>query len=177
MKIPTHIIAIFALLILIIIAMIVWIAYSLTPSYEQTITLNVPLDNTYRYIPYFNDNKIYKLDKIKIVVTGSLKRRQDIVSTIVPSLNIENIIKENIIDVYRNSLLIHEVDSFIIKNDLLNNNLKRSPLNLYPTNENLSIMFFNKLAPVLLSNGCQLIKITLSSNNTKISHYRYKYRF
>jgi len=174
--ISPYIISIFVVLGLIIIAMIIWVAYCLTPCYQQTITAKSSFQNTYRYIPYFNSDKLYKLDKIKIIVTGSIKKNQEHLSAIVPSLSLNQILDEQIINQYKNYILLHQVDSFIINDTLLINNLNRYPLDKYPTKENLTTMFFNKLAPILLEKGCQLVQVTLIGDGAKVSHYRHKHR-
>ncbi len=175
--ISPYIITILVVLLIIIVLLIVWIAYCLIPSYQQTITVKSAFENTNRYIPHFNDSQLYELDNIKVVVTGSVKKNNKIISSIIPSLTIEKIINEYIIDEYRNCLLLHESDSFNINDSLLVEGIKRYPIDKYHTNENLSIIFFNKLSPIFLNNGCQLVQLTLVANGAKVSHYRHKHRF
>lgn len=152
------------------ITLVIWIAYSVSAAYQQTLTITIPFDETYRYIPNLNKDHKYKLDSIKITVTGSIKKDSALGSTIVPSSQIKNIVEENIITPYKGCLLVHESNTFTVEENIL----KRCPIIKNPTVENLSIMFFNKLAPIMPKMGCQLVSIKLESEGVKVSHSRYK---
>jgi hypothetical protein len=172
-----YLIGIFVILMVMVLIMVAWIAYCLVPCYQQTITAKSHFQNTYRYIPKFNTEKSYKLDSIKVTITGTLKKEQKHGLTILPASVVERLTEETIISSYRNCLLAHEADSFKINEYLLNGDIKRCPLNKIPTLENISVIFFDKLSPVLLKNGCQLVNITLYSDNCKFNYYRNKYKF
>ena len=151
-------------------AIIIWVAYSISITYQQTLTFTVPFENTYRYIPNLNKDRKHKLDYIKISVTGSIKRDSILGSTIVPGAMVKSTVYENIISPYKDCLLMHETNTFIVEEDIL----KRCPIVKNPTIENLSIIFFNKLAPIMPKLGCQLISVKLVSEGLKVSHERHK---
>jgi len=73
---------------------------------------------------------------------------------------------------------VQEANTFIVDDSMLNIDdsivLKRCPVIKNPTVENLSIMFFNKLAPLMPKIGSQLVSVKLSSENVNITHSRYK---
>lgn len=160
----------FALLLIVIIVIVVWIAYSVSAAYQQTLTLTIPFDETYRYVPNINKDHKFKLDSIKVTITGTIKKDSLLDSTIVPSDRIKNVIQENIISPYKDCLLIYEANTFIVEENVL----KRCPILKNPTLENLSIIFFNKLAPIMPKIGCQLVSVRLMSEGTKVTHSRYK---
>lgn len=172
-----YIITILIVLILVVVALIIWISYCLVPTYQQTIAVKLNFENTYRYIPHFNEKILYKLDNIKVVVTGCQKKHRQLSSSIISSLALETIIKNNVTNFYKNSVLIHEADSFNVSDKLISDGLRRLPQYNIPTTENLSILIFNNLSSELLNNGCQLIEVTLNSGGTKVSHYRKKHMF
>ena len=162
-----YLVILFGLFILAAIITVVWIAYSVSAAYQQTLTITLPFEETYRYIPSLNKEHKFKLDSIKVTVTGSLKKD---FGTIVPGNRIKNVIQENIINAYKNCLLIHEANTFIIEENIL----KRCPIVKSPTLENLSVMFFNKLAPLMPNIGCQLASVNIISDGIKVTHSRYK---
>lgn len=180
------IIILFALLIIVVIIIVIWVAYSVSAAYQQTLSITVPFDETYRYIPNLNKDHKFKLDSIKVTITGTIKKDSILSSTIVPASHVKQLIHENIISPYKDCLLIHESNTFIIEETILKRNpissndtdldslIKRCPIIKQPTLENLSILFFNKLAPIMPKKGCQLVSITLLSEGIKVSHSRYK---
>lgn len=158
------------LLAVAVIAMVIWIAYSVSVTYQQTLTFTVPFENTFRYNPRLNGDRNHKLDFIRVTVTGTIKRDQALGSTIVPGDTITNTIHENIISPYKDCLLMHESNTFIVEENVL----KRCPIVKDPSIENLSIIFFNKLAPIMPKLGCQLVSVKLSSEGLKVTHARHK---
>lgn len=165
-----YLVILFALLLIVVIVIVVWIAYSVSAAYQQTLTLTIPFDETYRYVPNLNKDHKFKLDSIKVTITGTIKKDSLLGSTIVPSDRIKDVIQENIISPYKDCLLIYEANTFIVEENVL----KRCPIVKNPTLENLSIIFFNKLAPIMPKIGCQLVSVRLMSEGTKVSHSRYK---
>lgn len=160
----------FGLIVLVVLIIIVWIAYAVSAAYQQSLTLTIPFDETYRYVPNLNKEHKFKIDSIKITITGSIKRDSLSGSTIAPGSRIKDLVRENVINPYRNCLIIQEANTFIVDEKVL----KRCPIVKSPTLENLSIMFFNKLAPIMPKIGAQLISIKLSSEGMKATHSRYK---
>jgi hypothetical protein len=165
-----YLIVLFALLAILALIIIVWTAYYVSAAYQQTLTITIPFEETYRYVPNLNKNHKFKLESIKITVTGSIKKDSLSGSTIAPGKRIKDLVRENIINSYSNCLLIHEANTFIVEENIL----KRCPIVKSPTLENLSIMFFNKLAPIMPKIGCQLVSVHLISDGTKVTHCRYK---
>lgn len=158
------------ILVLAILIILIWLAYSVSAAYQQTLTFSLPFNETYRYIPHLNKDTKYKIDTIKVTITGSLKRDSLSAATITPSSRIKNLLLENIIEPYKNCLLIQEANTFIVEEKIL----KRCPVIKSPTLENLSILFFNKLAPIMPNIGAQLISVSVYSNGIKANHSRYK---
>lgn len=146
---------------------VVWIAYMVSATHQQTLTVTLPFEETYRYIPNLNEEDKFKLDSIKVTVTGSIKKDS---TTIAPKKVINNIINENIMSQYNGCLLIHEANTFTVEENVL----KRCPITKNPTLENLSIIFFNKLAPLMPKIGCQLVSIKLVSEGLKSTYSKYK---
>lgn len=160
----------FGLLGVIILVIVIWVAYSVTAAYQQTLTITLPFDETYRYVPTLDQERNYKLDYIKVTVTGSIKKEADSMSTIVPSTYIKDLINKTIITPNKDSLLIHESQIFTVQNSTL----KRVPMSKNPTIENLSIIYFNKLEKVMPEIGAQLVSVSLVSDQIKVNHSRYK---
>lgn len=158
------------LALIVVIVIIIWVAYSVSAAYQQTLTVTLPFEDTYRYIPSLNKDHKYKLDSIKVTVTGRIKKDINLSSTIVPGDKVKQVIKDNIIDFYKDSLLIQEAHTFTIEEEVN----KRYSISKIPTLENLSIIFFNKLAPLMPKLGCQLISVQLNSEGLKVDHSRYK---
>lgn len=169
-KISMHPGILFALLGVIILVIVLWVAYSVTAAYQQTLTITVPFQDTYRYVPTLDKENKFKIDYIEVTVTGSIKKKNDNFATIVPSSYIQNVIDKTIIQPNKNSLLIHEAHTFTVQE----NSLKRSPLPKTPTIENLSIIYFNKLEKLMPEIGAQLVSVTLVSAGIKVNHSRYK---
>lgn len=159
-----------ALLILVMIVIVIWVAYSVSAAYQQTLTITVPFEETYRYAPSLNKDHKFKLETIKLTVTGAIKKDSIAGSTISPGSRIKEVIRENIVDPYANCLLIQEANTFIVEETVL----KRCPITKNPSLENLSIMFFNKLAPLMPQIGCQLVSVKLTSEGLNVTHSRYK---
>lgn len=149
---------------------IIWIAYSITAAYQQTLTVQVPFEQTYRYIPNLSRERKFKLDTIKITITGPIKRDANKQATIIPADELKALVHEQIVVPHKDCLLIHEVNTFIVEESIL----KRFPIVKAPTLENLSIMFFNKLAPIMPEYGCQLTSVKLVSEGITVTHSRYK---
>lgn len=158
------------ILVIAIIVILVWVAVSVSAAYQQTLIIEVPFDETYRYVPHFNAQRRYQVDRIKVTVTGRLKLASDVNATITPGVKIRDVVKEHIIDPYKNCLLIEGVHTFLVEETVL----KRCPMVKSPTVENLSVLFFNKLATVMPEVGAQLVSVKLVSGDTKITHSRYK---
>jgi energy-coupling factor transporter transmembrane protein EcfT len=165
-----YIIILLILLAVAVIAMVIWIAYSVSVTYQQTLTFTVPFENTFRYNPHLNRGHNHKLDFIRVTVAGTIKRDPTLGSTIVPGDIITNTIRENIITPYKDCLLMHESNTFIVEENIL----KRCPIVKDPSIENLSIIFFNKLAPIMPKLGCQLVSVKLISEGLKVTHARHK---
>ena len=157
-------------LILVILIILIWVAYSFSAAYQQTITITLPFDETYRYVPHLNKYLKYKIDSLKVTVTGSIKKDSLSYGTITPSSHIKDIIHKNIIDPYKNCLLVQEANTFLVDEKIL----KRCPIIKSPTVENLSIIFFNKLLPIMPNIGTQLVSVTISSGDIKATQSRYK---
>lgn len=161
------------ILVVIILIILLWLAFSLSAAYQQTLTVDVPFVDTFRYIPHLNTEKRYPLDKIKVDVTGTLKKDSDTLSTVTPSSRVHDFIKTQLVNSYENCLLMHESHTFDIADEVLGEH-KRCPLSVHPTAENLAILFFNKLAPLMPEIGCQLVSVKIVSGTTKVTHSRYK---
>lgn len=165
-----YLVVLCVLLAIAAIVIVVWIAYSVSAAYQQTLIVSIPFDETYRYVPSLNKDHKFKLDTIKVTVTGVLKKDSVSGSTIVPGAKLKDFINENIVSPYKDCLLVHEANTFIVEENVL----KRCPIVKSPTLENLSIMFFNKLAPLVPKLGCQLVSVKIVSEGTKVIHSRYK---
>lgn len=165
-----YLVILFALLLIVVLVIVVWVAYSVSAAYQQTLTITIPFNETYRYVPSLNRDHKFKLESIKVTITGTIKKDSVLGSTIVPSDRIKDVIQENIINPYKDCLLIYEANTFIVEENLL----KRCPIVKNPTLENLSVIFFNKLAPIMPKVGCQLVSVRLMSEGTKVTHSRYK---
>lgn len=170
--------ALFAVLLLVI---VIWLAYAISAAYQQTIILELPFEETYRYSPMININQKYKVDKIKLTVSGTMKKgfmgNKNSFSLILAS-RVKNIIRENIILPYKGSIILHENDMFLVSDDLLEINdiekLKRVPIGKSPNLETLSVIFFNKLQPLLNKIGVRLSSVKLISGSLKAVHSRHK---
>lgn len=170
--------ALFAVLLLVI---VIWLAYAISAAYQQTVTVELPFDETYRYSPMININKKYKLDKIKITVSGTMKKgfmgNKNSFSLVLAS-KVRNIINDNIIIPYSKSLILHENDMFLVSEKLLASGdsliLKRAPLAKSPNVETLSVIFFNRLQPIFNKLGVRLSSVKLISGSLKAVHSRHK---
>ena len=49
------------LLIIIVLATILYVAYHISAAFQQTITITVPFEDTYRYVPNLNRHHHYKV--------------------------------------------------------------------------------------------------------------------
>lgn len=182
-----YLVILYGILIFVILIIVIWVAYLTSVTYQQTLSITIPFNETYRYVPKMssspsqlasiinlNKDHKYKIDSIKITITGSIKRDSLKGSTITPASQIKDVIHENIINPYKNCLLIQEANTFIVEENIL----KRCPMTKNPTVENLCILFFNKLAPLMPKLGAQLISIRIISEGVKASQSRhtwYKY--
>ena len=160
--------------VFVIIAIIViCVAYYVSAAYQQTLSVSVNFEDTYRYVSNLSDgngkNK-FKIERVEISVTGSVKKDAGRNSTIIPANHVRKAVMETLISHYANCLLVQETDIFVTKE----NSLKKYPLVITPTLENLSVLFFNKLSDVMPELGCQLASVTLESEGVKVSHSRYK---
>lgn len=135
-------------------------AYNVAPKYQQTITMTVPFNNSYRHL-----DKIYKMDTIEVTVTGSIKKKTKISST----NKIKEVIQDHVINYFEGTIV---QESKIL--ELKDRTGKIIPVSKAPTLENLSVQVFKKLAPLMPKIGCQLISVQLVSENVKITHSRYK---
>lgn len=157
-------------LILVILVILIWVAYSFSAAYQQTVTVKIPFDETYRYVPNIHKDSKYKIDYIKIVVTGSTKKDPLANGTITSGTHISEALYNNIINPYKNCLIVQEANTFNVDEQIL----KRCPITKNPTVENLSVMFFNKLVPIMPKIGAQLVSVTISSAHIKATQSRYK---
>ena len=150
--------------------LITWIAYSLTPAYQQTLTIDVPFTNTYRCVSTTDGsiNSKSQIDHVKVKIAGLMRRNAK--QTIIPAENLKHIVIDTLVKPYENSLLINEADIFTV--DELK--LKKVSLPKKPTLENLSILFFNKLSVLLPKIGGQLVNVSVYSDKLKASNLRYK---
>jgi hypothetical protein len=167
---------IFGIILIAILILIIWAAYYFTAAYQQTLIIESELDQTYRYVSTLHQHRRYRLDSIRIEVTGKLKTDS---ATIAPSDQIQALIQEHIIDPYRYCLLIHEPSLFDVDVELLaspdtSQPLRRCPLVKAPTLENLSIILFQKLVHLVPRVGAELVSVELRSGPIKVSHSRYK---
>lgn len=147
--------------VLLLISLIVYLAYYVSAAHQQTVSISLPFQETYRY----HNEDIQQLDEIKITVTGKLKN--NIISD-------SNLLREKllatIITPYTGAILLHEAETFIIDD----RSLKRIQLTKQATLENLSRIFFNKLAPLMPEIGARLTAVKLLSNGVKVTHSQYK---
>ena len=148
------------ILIILVLVVIIIIAYAVTATYQQTITLTIPFPNTYRYV-----DKVYKINTIEITVTGSIKKKTKMTST----NSVKKIIEEVILKPYE-GLIIQESSLLSMKEQ----GHQLIPVPKIPTLENLTVLFFKKLAPKMPKIGCQLASIQLESEDLKVTHSRYR---
>lgn len=165
-----YLIAIICLVLLVVVMIIIWVCYGVYAAKQQTVSLSVPFEESYRYVPHINKDKKYKLDSIKIKVTGSIKRDAQNNSTITLGSRIKQLVRDTVIDPYKNCLIVQEANIFIMEEKVL----KRCPMEKNPTVENLSIIFFNKLGPIMSKIGAQLLAVSLRSEGVKATHSIYK---
>lgn len=168
-----YIIPISIILIIIIILLIIWLVYISSVAYRETLTVEVPFENTYRYVPYLSKNKLHKLETIKIKVAGALKKNINNSGCITLADDIKSIIKFNIISAYEQSILVQEQNLFIVP-EQLKTNLKTTTTIVSPTVENLSVLIFNKIEPLMKNIGSKLIKVTIIGKDIRSAHSRYK---
>lgn len=93
-----------ALLAIIVIIIIVWVVYAVSAAHQQTLTIIIPFEETYRYVPNLDKNHKFKLDTIKVKITGIIKKDSLSGSTIVPANNIKDLVRDNIISPYKGCL-------------------------------------------------------------------------
>lgn len=168
-----YIIPISIILIIVIILLIIWLVYISSVAYRETLTVEVPFQSTYRYVPYLSKNKLHKLETIKIKVAGALKKNINNLGCITLAENVKSIINFNIISIYEESILVQEQNLFIVP-DELKNNLKTRTVAVSPTVENMSVLLFNKIEHLMKDIGCKLIKVTIIGNDIRAAHSRYK---
>jgi len=154
----------------VVIVIVLWIAFSVAARYEQKLSISMAFDETYRYVPNLNRVHKFKLDKIGITITGTMKKDAVSESTIIPGDKLKDFIRDNIIRTYKDSLIIQEANTFIVEENIL----KKYPIVKNPTLENLSIIFFNKLSPMIEKWGCKLSSVKIESEGNKVTHSRYK---
>ena len=133
------------------------IKYNSAATYVTTLTVDIPFEETYRYIPEAK----YKLNNMIIKVVGALDKGKIFLAKDLKALFIENIT-----DKYKDSLIMQESQTFKIPET----NLKRCPITKDPTVENLSIMFFNKMSPILKKEKISLVSVTLISEDISSSY-------
>lgn len=156
-------VAVVALLVI-----VVWVAYAVSAAYQQTLQVSLSFSDSYRY---WREAR-YSIDKIDVTVTGT--RRNDI---LVDVDSLREVVTRDIVEPYRRCLLIHEPLTFTIDSDTVTVDdikLKRCPIANAPSLENLSVLFFNRLAPSLLGIGAQLASVTLYSDGLVVTQARYK---
>ena len=162
-------------IVLIILIISVWVAYSITAAYQETLSVTVNFNNTYRYINMGTLTSRYKLDSVKITVTGSIKKNTGLITT---GQELKNAINDILVEQYTNTLLVHESDTFNVESSFLEKDddgtLKRSPLSKTPTLENLTILFFNKLSESIYKLDAQLVSLKLYSEDIEVTRSKYK---
>jgi 6-pyruvoyl-tetrahydropterin synthase len=166
----SYLIILLALVIVIILALVVWVAYSVTVAYQQTLVTTSRFTDTYRHVPKLHGLKKAQLDSIKVTVTGRIKKSGPSGPIIALGEEIKKIVQEQIITPYSGCLIMYEANTFTVDEHVL----KRYSVTKEPTLENLSIIFFNKLAPLMPKLGCQLVSVNLVSEDLEVSHSRYK---
>jgi uncharacterized membrane protein len=87
-----YLILLCGILVLVILVIVIWVAYAVSAAYQQTLTLTIPFDETYRYVPNLNKDLKYKIDSIKVTITGSLKKDSLSGGTITPGTRIKEVI-------------------------------------------------------------------------------------
>ncbi len=107
---------------------------------------------------------MFKINNIKITVNGKLKKK-DTEGMIIKSSILKKMIEDNIILPYKDSLVIHNIHMFNIQHMGISS--KICPITKAATVENLAIIFFNKLSPLISKAHCKLIKVSVSSGDLK----------
>lgn len=147
-----------AAIVLLLLLVLILVAYNISATYQQTITMTLPLVDTYRHL-----DKTYKIDSVEVTVAGTIKNKKKIAST----EEIKSVIQQVILDKYQ-GVIVHK-DKVLEVQDK-----KLVPISKPATLENLSVMMFNSLAPLMPKLGCQLTAVQLESEDIKIARSRYK---
>ena len=161
-----HLKILIGMVVLIILIALLTFIYHRTAAYQQTLTITMPFEDTYRYVPGLDPEKKFKLDRIKVTITGMLKTGAEIT----PGDKVRQILQETIIQPYRNCLIVQDAHVFTTPEQVL----KRCPVTKSPTVENLSLLFFNQLASALPKIGGRLASVRVESGDLRASSYRYK---
>jgi len=158
-----YIIILSSIIILIILIITIWIAYSVSAAYQQTLSLNLKFNDTFRYY----NTTFFKLDSIRVKITGKINDK----GLITNSTLFNNLLLNEIINHHSNTLITHEYNIFTSPNSIYK---KIIGLPIEPSVENLSIYYFNLLEPLIKNIGCQLLSVSVSSNNLTAKDSRYK---
>lgn len=169
-----HVRILIGMIILIFIIAGITFIYHRTAANQQTISLTIPFDTTYRYVPMLEPEKKFKVDTIKVTITTPG-------SSVTPAASIRRMVEDAIIQPYRNCLILQDTHMFTVPEAITHLPsdsdpiiLKRCPMAINPTVENLSIILFRQLAPVMSKIGGHLISIKLQSGEITARNSRYK---
>lgn len=157
-----HAAVVIVIVVIILTAFVIWAIYNVSAAHQQTITVNSKFINTYRHVPTVNNKKHFRLSSIKVTISGSVT--QD--GILIMGKELKDLINKNIIEQYKDTLLLHESSVFMIDTDL-----KRFGMTKIPTVENLSVYFFNKLRSLT---NFHVLEVSVISNGIESSYTRYK---
>jgi hypothetical protein len=156
------------ILILAVIAIIFWVAYSYSAAYQNTLAITLPFQNTLCY----SNGTHRPITSFTITLAGNMMNRKS--PQIINSLLLQEKIRSKILDDYRDTVIVHEADIFTVS--VPNENMKRHPIAKVPTLENLTIMLFKRIEGIIsdMRQGAQLVSVELFSDNVKVMRSRYK---
>ena len=157
-----YIIVLIILLILLAIFLLIWLAYSVTAAHQQTLSVDYNFRNTYRYV----FDKMYRIDNIEITVT----KRDKNSDLIILKKDLDDIIYNNVIREYRNTIFVQEDELF----SMSDNKLARISTEKAPILENLTRLFFTNLSKKIGETGYHLISLKLESEGVSVTSSRYK---
>lgn len=151
-------------------AIIIWIAYSYSAAYQNTITMTLPMMDTSYYI----NGMQYPITSISLTISGKMKNKKT--PQIIDSHKLQSNINEKLIVQYKDSIIIHEADIFRLSENNTFEGKKRHPIPKQPTLENLSIIFFKKMETFVneMKQGALLVSVELISDNLRVTRSRYK---
>lgn len=149
------------LIILVAVFLLIWLAYTVTAAHQQTLSINLPLQNVYCHFKGVR----YPINNVKITVT-----KRSNTQGIIAQEDLRNIIQQNVIDNYRNSIFIQESDLFILRDT----KLARISMEREASLENVTRLLFSTLSPILGDTGCHLVSVKLISGDISVTSSRYK---